>query len=86
MLNLKLKGKRGNSSIEYAFLIALVIGALIGMQAYLKGSVSQRWRLAGDAFGSGRQYVAGSDSSQASQDTSKNTSQNTSEDASNTYR
>ena len=64
MLNLKLKGKKGNSSIEYAFLIALVIGALIGMQAYFKGSVCQRWRLAGDAFGSGRQYVAGSDNSQ----------------------
>ncbi len=56
-MNLKRKGKKGNSSIEYAFLIALVIGALIGMQAYLKGSVSQRWRLAGDAFGFGRQYA-----------------------------
>lgn len=59
MLNLELKGKKGNSSIEYAFLITLVIGALIGMQAYLKGPVCQRWRLAGDAFGFGRQYAAG---------------------------
>ena len=57
MLNLKLKGKKGNSSIEYAFLVALVIGALIGMQAYLKGSVCQRWRQAGDTFGFGRQYA-----------------------------
>ena len=57
MLNLKLKNKKGNSSIEYAFLIAVVIGALIGMQAYLKRPVCQRWRLAGDAFGFGRQYA-----------------------------
>ncbi len=58
MLNLTLKGKKGNSSIEYAFLITLLIGALIGMQAYLKGSVCQRWRQAGDTFGFGRQYAA----------------------------
>jgi len=56
MLNPRLKNKKGNSSIEYAFLIAVVIGALIGMQAYLKRPVCQRWRLAGDAFGFGRQY------------------------------
>lgn len=58
MLILKFKNRKGNSSIEYAFLITLVIGALIGMQAYLKGPVCQRWRLAGDAFGFGRQYAA----------------------------
>ena len=59
MLILKFKNRKGNSSIEYAFLIALVIGALLGMQAYLKRPICQRWRLAGDAFGFGRQYVAG---------------------------
>lgn len=58
MLILKFKNRKGNSSIEYAFLITLVISALIGMQAYLKGPVCQRWRLAGDAFGHGRQYAA----------------------------
>ena len=57
MLILKFKNRKGNSSIEYAFLIALVIGALIGMQAYLKRPICQRWRLAGDAFGFGRQYA-----------------------------
>ncbi len=56
MLILKFKNRKGNSSIEYAFLIALVIGALLGMQAYLKRPICQRWRLAGDAFGFGRQY------------------------------
>ena len=58
MLILKFKNRKGNSSIEYAFLIALVIGALIGMQSYLKRPIYQRWRLAGDAFGFGRQYAA----------------------------
>ena len=56
MPNLKLKNRKGNSAVEYAFLIAVVIGALLGMQAYLKRPICQRWRLAGDAFGFGRQY------------------------------
>ena len=48
--------KRGTLAIEYAFLIAIVVAALIGMSVYLKRSLSGKWRSAADTFGYGRQY------------------------------
>ncbi|MFH1396920.1 MAG: hypothetical protein ABIH27_00020 [Candidatus Omnitrophota bacterium] len=48
--------KRGFLSLEQAFLIAVVIAALIGMSVYLKRGLSGRYRGAGDTFGHGRQY------------------------------
>ena len=49
--------QRSFSVIEYAFLIAIITAALIGMAVYIKRAISQRWRAAVDEpFGHGRQY------------------------------
>ncbi len=48
--------KRGAFTIEYAFLIAIIVAALIGMSVYLKRSLCGKWRTVGDTFGYGRQY------------------------------
>jgi len=47
------------ATVEYAFLIAVVVAALLGMSIYLKRGLSGRWRQVGDAFGHGRQYEPG---------------------------
>ncbi|MBI4355536.1 MAG: hypothetical protein HY597_03680 [Candidatus Omnitrophica bacterium] len=49
----------GQSTIEYAVLIAVVVAALLLMQRYVKGAIAQRWRSAGDVFGFGQQYEPG---------------------------
>ncbi len=48
--------RKGTSIIEYSLLIAIVVAALIGMQIYFKRAVCANWKVAGDVFGSGRQY------------------------------
>lgn len=48
--------KRGSMSIEYAFLIAIVVAAVIGMSFYIRRAFCGRWREAGDMFGHGRQF------------------------------
>lgn len=48
--------KRGFLSIEYTLLIAILVGALIGMSVYLRRSISGKWRTVADVFGYGRQY------------------------------
>lgn len=49
--------KKGFSSLEYAFLIAIVITVLVAMGFYFQRSLSGKWRDVGDSFGFGRQYV-----------------------------
>jgi Flp pilus assembly pilin Flp len=50
--------KTASLSLEYAILIAVVVAALVGMSAYVKRTISGKWREAADTFGFGRQYDA----------------------------
>lgn len=43
--------KKGQSILEYAILIVVVVGALIGMQWYMKGGYQGRLRSASDDLG-----------------------------------
>jgi hypothetical protein len=52
------RGRRGQSILEYAILIAVVVGALIAMQIFLKRSVQGKLRESIDDIGGG-QYAAG---------------------------
>lgn len=45
--------------MEYAVLIAVLVAALIGMQAYVRKAISGRWREAADSIGFGMQYEPG---------------------------
>jgi len=49
--------KRGQSTLEYAILVVVVILALIGIQAYLKRGISGRMRESTDQIG--EQFEAG---------------------------
>ncbi|MFH1622307.1 MAG: hypothetical protein ABIA97_04210 [Candidatus Omnitrophota bacterium] len=50
MIRLLIK-KRGQSTLEYAILVVVVIMALIGIQAYLKRGISGRMRESADQIG-----------------------------------
>ncbi|MFC1805258.1 hypothetical protein ACFLZ3_05495 [Candidatus Omnitrophota bacterium] len=50
---------KGLISLEYTFLIVIIVVALIGMSIYLKRALSGSWRGVGDSFGHGRQYEPG---------------------------
>ena len=43
------------SLIEYCMIVAIVAGALVGIQIYLKRAICGRWRQTADVFGFGRQ-------------------------------
>ena len=45
------RNKRGQSILEYAVLIIVVIGALIAMSVYLRRGVQGRWKSAVDDVG-----------------------------------
>lgn len=47
---------RGQSMIEYAVLVAVVIATLLGMSIYTKRALAGKWKSVGDTFGYGRQY------------------------------
>ena len=51
--------RRGMLTVEYAFFVAILVAALIGMSLYLMRSLCGAWRGVGDAFGHGRQYQSG---------------------------
>jgi len=53
-----LRTKKGQSTLEYAILIVVVILALIGIQGYISRAVQGRGRDAGDQIG--EQFDAGS--------------------------
>jgi len=48
----RLFNKRAQSTLEYAILIAVVVGALIGMQTYVKRGLQGRLKAASDDVGS----------------------------------
>ena len=48
----RLFNKKAQSTLEYAILIAVVVGALIGMQTYVKRGLQGRLRTATDDLGS----------------------------------
>ena len=50
------KKNKGFMAIEYAFLIMIIVVALIGTAIYFKRAISGRMREAGDSFGNGRQF------------------------------
>ena len=49
----------GQSAVEYAVLVAIVVAALVGMAVYTKRALCGKWRDVGDTFGHGRQYEPG---------------------------
>ena len=48
--------RSGQSTLEYAILIAVAVAALVGMQIYLKAALAGRWKTMADTFGGGQQY------------------------------
>jgi len=48
--------KKYQSILEYTVLIAVCVLALIFMFAYIRNSISGRWRQAADVFGQGEVY------------------------------
>lgn len=48
--------RRGISTLEYALLLACIVGALLATQAMLRRAISYKWRQSADSFGDGRQY------------------------------
>lgn len=53
----KMLNKRGQSTLEYAVLIVVIIAALIAMQVYLKRGIQGRMRESSDQIG--EQYSPG---------------------------
>ena len=53
---MRLKFKKGVSSIEVMTVVILTIAVMIGFGGYIERSLAGRWKSAGDTFGSGRQY------------------------------
>lgn len=49
--------RQGQSSVEYALLIAVIVAALMGMQVYAKRGLSGKLRSASDSIG--EQYAPG---------------------------
>jgi uncharacterized protein (UPF0333 family) len=47
----KLSNKRGQSTLEYAVLIVVIIGALLAMQVYVKRGVQGKLRESTDSIG-----------------------------------
>lgn len=47
----RLKDERAQSTLEYAVIIAVIVGALIAMQVYIKRGIQGRFREASDQIG-----------------------------------
>ena len=59
--------KRGQSIGEYAILFAIVLGAIIAMQNYVRNRIAQRIQTQADAYSAvGVAIVSGSDSTSTS--------------------
>jgi len=48
---IRLNHNKGQSTLEYAVLIAIIVGALVAMQVYIKRGLQGRWRQATDDIG-----------------------------------
>ncbi len=55
---IKMRNRRAMSIVEYGAMIAVLVGALVGLSIYLKRSISGHWRQTADVFGFGRQARA----------------------------
>lgn len=53
---MQLVERRGQSSLEYVMLIAVIFAAFVIVQFYGRWAISGRWRAAVDRFGFGVQY------------------------------
>jgi len=51
------RGRRGQSVLEYAVIIAVVVGALLAINIYMKRGLENRMRQSGDDVG--KQFAAG---------------------------
>lgn len=51
-----MRGTRGQTIVEYAIVIAVVIAVLIGMRRVMLAHLCGGWRAAVDQFGHGHQY------------------------------
>ncbi|TBR16577.1 hypothetical protein EPO66_04495 [bacterium] len=71
---------RGQSTLEYAIIITVVIGALLAMQIYMKRGLEGKLKDASDNIGS--QYSAGKVTSAYTTTTSTTSAENTSPDGS----
>lgn len=47
----KIKNKKGQGTLEYAFVIAVIVGALIAMQIYIKRSMEGKMKATSDEIG-----------------------------------
>jgi len=54
-----MRNKKAQSFLEYAFLIAVIVAALIGMFFYISYAVRGKYRESTDVFGQGEQYEPG---------------------------
>ena len=51
---------QGSATLEYAFLIAILVAGLIGLTIYFRNALAGKWRDSYDsAFGHGHQYAPG---------------------------
>jgi len=51
------RSRKGQSALEYAVIVSVVIGALLAMQIYMKRGLENRMRQSGDSVG--KQFAAG---------------------------
>lgn len=70
--------KRGQGTLEYAILIAIIVGALIAMSVYIKRGVQGRLRQASDDIG--EQFSPGYTTSNITTNTSATVHENRFED------
>ena len=54
-----LRRYRGQATLMYAALIAMVAAALISMSPYVKRALQEKYRQAADTYGYGDQYEKG---------------------------
>ncbi len=52
----RIKNLSGASTIEYIFVILIIMGVLIVMKPHIFGSLGGNWKKTGDAFSFGRLY------------------------------
>ena len=45
------KGKKGQTALEYAMLLVILIGAFLGIQNYMKRGLQGRWKASVDELG-----------------------------------
>lgn len=49
----------GQTMLQYAVLIAVLVAAFMGMYGFLRRHIQGSWRSSADSFGGGRQFETG---------------------------